>query len=78
MSGLLSFRKTDQGWAATMPTEMAQQAGVRENSLLVVHLKDGAISTEILPPITEETKQRVRESITKFKDAFDEMKRLGD
>ncbi len=78
MSSLLSFRQTEQGWAAIMPLEMAQQAGVAENSLLVLHVQDGAISAEILPPITEETKQRVRESIAKFKDAFDEMKRLGD
>jgi hypothetical protein len=78
MSGLSTFQKTELGWAATMPPEMAEQAGVQEDSLLVVYFKDGAISTEILPPITEETRQRVRESIDKFKDAFDEMKRLGD
>lgn len=78
MSGLLSFRQTEQGWATIMPPEMARQAGVAENSLLVLHVKDGAISAEILPPITAETKQHVRESIAKFKDAFDEMKRLGD
>lgn len=78
MSNQLAFQPTEQGWAATMPPEMAHQAGVAENSLFIVHLKDGIITTEILPPISDETKQRVKDSILKFKDAFAEMKRLGD
>jgi hypothetical protein len=43
MSGLSTFQKTELGWAATMPPEMAEQAGVQEDSLLVVYFKDGAI-----------------------------------
>lgn len=78
MSNQLAFSQTEQGWTATMPPEMAHQAGVEENSLFIVHLKDGVITTEILPPISDETKQRVKDSISKFKDAFAEMKRLGD
>ncbi len=78
MSELLTINKTEQGWATTMPPEMAQAAGVEENSLVVLHLKDGQIEAEILPPISAATKQRVQESIAKFKDAFAEMKRLGD
>lgn len=75
---MLTLQKREDSWAATMPPEMAQQAGVADGSIVVLHLKDGAITTEILPPISEATKQRVRESIHKFKDAFDEMKRRGD
>lgn len=78
MSGLLTINKTEQGWAATMPPEMAQAAGVEADSLVVLHLKDGQIEAEILPPISAATKKRVQESSAKFKDAFAEMKRLGD
>ncbi len=78
MSNLLTFQPREHGWAATMPPEMAHQAGVEENSLFIVHLNDGVITTEILPPISDETKKRVSESILKFKEAFAEMKRLGD
>ena len=78
MSELLTINKTEQGWATTMPPEMAQAVGVEENSLVVLHVKDGVISAEILPPINAATKQHGQESISKFKDAFAEMKRLGD
>ncbi|HEX7999743.1 MAG TPA: hypothetical protein VF528_15250 [Pyrinomonadaceae bacterium] len=57
---------------------MASEAGVAEGSFLIFYLRDGQVSAEILPPATEKTKQGVQESITKFKDAFTEMKRLGD
>lgn len=75
---MLTLQKREDGWAATMPPEMAKQAGVADDSIVVLHLKNGVITTEILPPISETTRQRVRESMDKFKDAFDEMKRLGD
>jgi hypothetical protein len=78
MSGLLKINKTTQGWAAEMPPEMAEAAGVAPGSIIVLHLNDSGISAEILPPMTEETTQRVRESIVKFSEAFEEMKRLGD
>lgn len=75
---MLTLQEREDSWAATMPPEMAKRAGVADGSIVVLHLKDGVITTEILPPISEATKQRVRESISKFKEAFDEMKRLGD
>lgn len=58
--------------------EMAKDAGVTEGSLMVFCLKDGAASAEILAPATEEMKRGVEESVDKFKDAFAELKRLGD
>jgi len=78
MPELLTFEQTEQGWALERPPEMARAAGAAEGSYLVIYLKDGRISTEILPPANEEMKQSVQESITQFKDAFEEMKRLGD
>lgn len=78
MSELLTPQKTDRGWVLAMTPEMAREAGVDEGSYLVFYLNEGQASVEILPPATEEMKQSVRESIDKFKDAFAEMKRLGD
>ncbi|MCI0486876.1 MAG: hypothetical protein L0229_09775 [Blastocatellia bacterium] len=77
MSELLTPTKTDQGWAVTMTPEMARAAGVAEGSIIVLYLKEGNVSAEIMPPATEEMKRSVRESIDKFKDAFAEMKRLN-
>ena len=61
-----------------MTPEMARAAGVADGSLIVLYLKDGGVAAEILPPATEEMKRSVEESIDKFRDAFAEMKRLGD
>jgi hypothetical protein len=78
MSTLLTPNKTEQGWVVTMSPEMARAAGVAEGSLIVLYLKEGSVSAEILPPPTEEMQRSVQESIDKFADAFAEMKRLGD
>jgi hypothetical protein len=78
MSGVLTFQKSERGWTAEMPPEMARAAGVVEGSYFLVYFSNGEIHTEILPPANEETIRRVNESVLKFKDAFEEMKRLGD
>ncbi|MFN0124984.1 MAG: hypothetical protein ACKV2V_31150 [Blastocatellia bacterium] len=74
----LEIHKTDLGWAAEMPTDMAEAAGAAPGSIVVLHLHEAGISAEILPPVSAETKQRVRDTIGKFSEAFAEMKRLGD
>lgn len=74
----LTPQKTDRGWVLLMTPEMAKDAGVAEGSLMVLYLKDGGASAEILPPATDEMKRGVEESADKFKDVFAEMKRLGD
>ena len=78
MSGLLTPTKTEYGWVLVMTPEMSRQAGVAENSLLVLHLGEGKASAEILPPATPEMKESVRQISEKFREAFEEMKRLGD
>ena len=78
MSELLTPQKTERGWVVAMTPEMAREAGVVEGSYLVFYLRAGNVSAEIFPPATDEMKQSVEESMDKFKDAFAEMKRLGD
>ncbi len=78
MSELLTFTRQEQGWAALMPPEMAQVAGVVEGSILVVHFNEGTVETEILPPVTNAMKQHAQRTLQKFQGAFDEMKRRGD
>jgi antitoxin component of MazEF toxin-antitoxin module len=78
MPGALTFDKHEQGWAATMPPDMAQAAGVAEGSIVVLHLEADGIVAEILPPVTEAMKQEVRDIAEQFKDLFAELKRRGD
>ncbi|MCI0487319.1 MAG: hypothetical protein L0229_12055 [Blastocatellia bacterium] len=78
MSGLLTPQKTDRGWIVEVPPEMAETLGVAEGSLVALYAKEGTIEVEILPPPSPELKERVRQIHEKFKEAFEEMKRLGD
>jgi len=78
MSGLSAPTRTERGWVIVMTPEMSRQAGVAENSLIVLHLSEGHVSAEILPPTTPEMKESVRQISEKFREAFEELKRLGD
>jgi hypothetical protein len=78
MSELLTPHKTERGWVVAMTPEMAREAGVSEGSYLLFYLNAGHVSAEILPPPTDAMRRSVRESMDKFRDAFAEMKRLGD
>lgn len=78
MSGSLTPTRAESGWVIVMTPEMSRQAGVAENSLIVLHLAEGKVSAEILPPATTEMKESVRQISEKFREAFEEMKRLGD
>jgi hypothetical protein len=78
MSITTTPQKTDLGWVIEVPYEMAQALGVAEGSLAVLHAKDGSIEVEILPPPSPELEESARRIYEKYKDAFEEMKRLGD
>jgi len=75
---MLTPEKTDRGWVLPMTPEMADDAGAAEGSSIVLYLKDGVASAEILPPATGETKRAAVQSADKFKSSFAELKRLGD
>jgi hypothetical protein len=44
----------------------------------VLHAGRGTIEVEVLPPPAPELDESVRRIYDKYKDAFEEMKRLGD
>jgi hypothetical protein len=78
MSTTLIPTKTQyDNWVVEMTPEMAQAANVAEGSYIVFQLSAGKILAEILQPSPEIDKfvQRISE---KYKEAFAEMKRLGD
>ncbi|MBA3716586.1 MAG: hypothetical protein H0W76_29745 [Pyrinomonadaceae bacterium] len=68
----------DEGWVIPMTREMARAARVAEGSYVVLYLKEGSITAEILPPATEEMKESVRRFAERNADFLEEMKRLGD
>ena len=46
--------------------------------MIVLYPREGGMSYEILPPLPLEIKASVSETCEQFKEAFAEMKRLGD
>jgi hypothetical protein len=78
MSISLTPEKTDRGWVIEIPTEMASAMNVAEGSLAVLHTRAGTFEVEVLPPPSPELERSVERIHEKYKDAFAEMKRLGD
>lgn len=79
MSSTLTPTQTQyDSWVIEMTPEMAQAARVPEGSYLIFQLSEGKVSAEILPPAAPEIVEFVQRMGEKYKDAFAEMKRLGD
>ena len=78
MSGLFSPQKIGRDWIMDIPPEMSEAMGVDEGSIIILYPHEGGMSYEILPPPSPELKASVRETYEQFKDAFEEMKRIGD
>jgi hypothetical protein len=78
MSDVLSTQKTGRGWIMEVPPEMAAAMGVDEGSVIILYPHEGGMSYEILPPLSPEMEASVLETCEQFKEAFAEMKRLGD
>jgi hypothetical protein len=78
MSDVLSPQKTGRGWIMEVPPEMAAAMGVDEGSVIVLYPHEGGMSYEILPPLSPDMQASVLETCGQFKEAFEEMKRLGD
>jgi len=78
MSNVLSPQKTGRGWIMEVPPDMAAAMGVDEGSVIVLYPHEGGMSYEILPPLSPDMQASVLETCEQFKEAFAEMKRLGD
>jgi hypothetical protein len=78
MSQLIHIKPDSDSRVITMTPEMVRAAGVAEGSHIALYLSDGAVATEILPPASPELRAEVHRITDKFRDAFVEMKRLGD
>lgn len=78
MSDLLSPQKTGRGWIMEIPPEMAAAMGVDEGSIIVLYPREGGMSYELLPPLSPDMKASVLATCEDLKEAFAEMKRLGD
>jgi hypothetical protein len=78
MAEVITPRKTDLGWIMEIPAEMAAILKVEPGSIAVIHPKEGALETEILPPPSTELKEDFERLFNKYRDTLEELKRIGD
>ncbi len=70
--------ETDQGWLIHIPDDMAPVMGVPYGSVGVLHPTAGALKVEILPPLAADIRASVLQGCEELREAFEELKRLGD
>lgn len=60
-----------------MPDSVKKENNLSQNSYLVLTLHNGKISGELIN-VTEEIKNEANRLINKYRESFEELKRLGD
>lgn len=78
MSNQTIIQKSDKGWIIELPDEFTETIGIEKNSIGLLGYKDGKIEVEVLPPPSLEIKEISERLGNKYKEYFEEMKRLGD
>ncbi len=71
-------QKSERGWIIELPDDFAEALGQEKGSIAVMYAREGNIDTEIIPPPRPELQKAIDRIYDKYKDAFAEMKRLGD
>jgi hypothetical protein len=71
------IEKSDKGWIVELPDDFSQEIGVEKGSIAVLRGSEGKIEAEIIAP-SPEIKKSVDRIYDKWKDAFTEIKRIGD
>lgn len=75
---VMQLQKTDRGWIIELPEDFTDELGVEKGAIAVMYAKEGRIDAEIFPPPSPELEKAVERIHAKYKDAFAEMKRIGD
>ncbi len=74
----ITIQKSDKGWIIELPDDFTQDIGVEKGSIAVLYGSNGKVETEIIPPPSKKLRDISKRISAKYKDAFEEMKRLGD
>ncbi len=66
------------GWIEEIHGEMVEQLGVANGSNAVFYRDSNRIRVEIFPPPSPELVEDINETLEEVKEAFAELKRLGE
>jgi DNA-directed RNA polymerase specialized sigma54-like protein len=72
------IQKSNKGWIIELPDDFSEEIGVEKGSIALLSGSNGKVETEIIPPPSEELKDISKRITAKYKEAFAEIKRLGD
>jgi len=79
MAGVIIMpQKTELGWVMEIPAEMAAILKVEPGSIAVIHPKEGALETQILPAPSAELKEDFERLFNKYRETCEELKGIGD
>ena len=65
-------------WMVEIPPIIIEELDLEEGSRIALTINNGEITGDILPPMSAETKKEVGRILDKYRETFEEMKRLGD
>lgn len=63
-------------WKVELPNSVKKENDLSEHSYLVLTIDSGKINGELINP-TAENKKEIKRLLGKYRNAFEEMKRLG-
>jgi hypothetical protein len=71
-------QKSERGWIVELPDDFVEELGQEKGAIAVMYAWEGGIKTEVIPAPEPELENAIDRIYEKYKDAFAEMKRLGD
>lgn len=65
-------------WLIEIPVNAVKELGLAEGSRIALTVKDGEVSGDILPPMSDEMQKVSKRVLEKRREVYEELKRLGD
>ena len=78
MESTTTLEKTYSSCVVELTPETQKHLGIAEGSIVILHKKNDGIEVEILPPPSPEFVALSERLHEKYKDVFEELKRIGD
>lgn len=61
-----------------LPPDIAAALQVSPDARAMLTVREGNLSIEILPPVTPRIEAHIQRVLAKYRDAFEELQKLGD
>lgn len=61
-----------------LPPDIAAALNAGPDARALLTVREGNLSIEVLPPVTPRIEAHIQRVLTKYRDAFEELRRLGD